>query len=226
MAATLSANPWVKRVVQVRRIYGKSAGDTVEINCEYRAPMALVAIPKAKTQRHPWTDDNIRQYILVDSEGTRLPDPPGAKAPDIMFSDGKVNLRIIEGVGAEPPAKPGLAWAGADLRGGLDLAGLLYGRDFTEEIYRVDVSNFGGRKNARDPQFVLVTKSRSTIYWGEPVNATFHAELTPAEKLQFLANNRRKYGQVDAKHSWLDIRFEGGRYPVEERPIASSGNQD
>src|SRR5215204_3819958 len=39
----LEHNAWIKSVKQVKRAYGKSAGDTVEVDCEFRAPIALVA---------------------------------------------------------------------------------------------------------------------------------------------------------------------------------------
>ncbi len=34
----LLKNAWVKKVRQVRRIFGQSPGDTIEIDCEFRAP--------------------------------------------------------------------------------------------------------------------------------------------------------------------------------------------
>src|SRR5205085_2489277 len=38
----LKTNPWIKEVKQVRRAFGKKPGDIVEVDCEYRAPIALV----------------------------------------------------------------------------------------------------------------------------------------------------------------------------------------
>src|SRR5205085_11418901 len=56
----LATNPWIKTVRQVRRSYVKAPGDTVEIDCEYRAPVALVR----------WKDF----FWLVDGEGVKLPE--------------------------------------------------------------------------------------------------------------------------------------------------------
>src|SRR5437879_4248196 len=35
----LRHNPWIKQVKQVRRAYGHGPGDTIEIDCDYRAPI-------------------------------------------------------------------------------------------------------------------------------------------------------------------------------------------
>jgi hypothetical protein len=205
-AETLGFSPWVKEVRQVRRVFGQSAGDTIEIDCDFRTPAALVAASTG-------------EYILVDSEGIKLPErfPVSAKPPRIMFGpDGHVTLRIIEGVTANPPFADGQKWAGEDLAAGLELLRLLYGRACTEEIYKVNVSNYKGRRNNRDPQLTLVTKYNSVVWWGEPVKQTFFAELHPAEKLERLALLKERYGRVDAGFSWIDIRLDQVQYPSEE----------
>src|SRR5436190_14732655 len=53
--ALLKSNPWIAEVRQVRRAYDKKPGDTIEVDCDYRAPVALVH----------WKD----YYWLVDSAG-------------------------------------------------------------------------------------------------------------------------------------------------------------
>ena len=53
--AMLKTNPWIRNVRQVRRVYGKRPADTLEVDCDYRAPIALVK----------WGKD----YWLVDGEG-------------------------------------------------------------------------------------------------------------------------------------------------------------
>src|SRR3954462_860314 len=37
-AAILKTNPWIKQIHQVRRAYGQKPADTLEIDCDYRAP--------------------------------------------------------------------------------------------------------------------------------------------------------------------------------------------
>ena len=57
-AGKLQANPWVRDVHFVRRVFGERPGDTLEIDCEFRAPIALVQ----------WGD----YYWLVDGDGMTL----------------------------------------------------------------------------------------------------------------------------------------------------------
>jgi hypothetical protein len=207
----LEQNPWVRQVKQIRRVYGQSAGDTIEADCEYRAPIALVA--------------GRNEYILVDGEGVRLPEHFSNKqTPPIVFTrEGRVNIRIIEGVAAAPP-RDGQKWAGEDLAAGLDLAKMLFGKDCAEEVHRLNVSNFKGRRNAREAQIVLITKNQTEIRWGEPVKMTFHSELSPAEKLSRLELVRKRFGRVDGGYSWIDIRMDKITYPADEAPIVQANN--
>lgn len=209
IAEVLSHNPWVRQVRQVRRAYGQAPGDIIEIDCEFRAPIALV----------PYRNE----YILVDGEGHKLPErfPITQQPPRVLFgSDGRVNIRIIEGVAAMPPYVDGQRWAGEDLQAGLDMVKLLYDQPFAEEIHRVNVANYKGRRNPREAQIALITRYRTEIRWGEPVKLAFHAEVSPSEKLQRLATLHQRYGRVDCGHPWIDIRLDRIMYPSEDRPLA------
>ncbi len=205
----LEHNAWVRDVKQIRRVYGKSAGDTVEVDCESRAPIALVAFRN--------------DYILVDGDGVRLPEKFGPSTlPRVLLGpDGKMNLRIVEGVAAMPPYVDGQKWVGEDLAAGLDMAKLLYGRPCAEDIQRINVANFKGRKNQRDAQIVLITKYRSEVRWGEPLKLSFYAELPPVQKLERLTLICQKYGRADGGHSWIDIRLDKVMYPAEEAPMVN-----
>jgi hypothetical protein len=200
----LRDNPWVKSVKQVRRVYGKKPGDTLEIDCEYRTPVALVH----------WGE----YYWLVDSEGVKLPEAYSKEqVPKIVMGrDNRVNIRVIEGVQAPPP-HPGVKWAGADLAAGIDMVKLLFGRSYTEEITRVDVANFAGRKDRKEAKIVLRTKRDTEIRWGEPINSTdFVVEVSPTQKLTQLEAAYIRYGHVDGNHSWIDVRLDDVTYPSNE----------
>lgn len=210
MGGKLARNPWVRKVRQLRRLYVDSPGDTIEADCEYRTPTALVA--------------SRGMYILVDGEGVRLPEQfPATGLPQLMFaSDGRVIIRIIEGVTALPPYQPGERWVGDDLQAGLDLAKLLYGRAVAEDVYRINVANFRGRRSAREPQIVLVTRYGTEVRWGEPVRQTFHAELSPVEKMERMARILRQYGRIDAGRPWIDIRLEKVLCPPEDNSMVQA----
>ncbi|MGA2500036.1 MAG: hypothetical protein ABSH20_20045 [Tepidisphaeraceae bacterium] len=169
IADVLAVNPWVKKVNRVRRLYGESAGDTIEIECEYRVPSAFVH----------YRDE----YILVDADACRLPEkfPVRDGNPRMMFTeDGRLALRIIDGVGGAAP-QPGKKWEGEDLAAGLDMTHLLFGQRCAESIEKINVGNYKGRIKPREAQIVLVTKEGTQIRWGEAPRLSFFAELKPAQ---------------------------------------------
>ena len=199
--AMLRTNPWIKRVNRVRRAYDKKPADTVEIDCEYRAPIALVH----------WRD----YYWLVDGDGVKLPEQYTAdQLPRItMGPNRRLNIRVVEGVG-QPPVESGERWPGDDLAAGLDLVKLLHGQPFAEEIVKVDVSNYEGRTNRRDAHLTLVTRYNTQIRWGRPVNSKdFFIEVSPAQKLTYLRQVYEQFHRIDANQPAIDIRFDKITYP-------------
>lgn len=194
--------PWISNLKSVRRAYGNKPGDTIEIDAEFRAPIALVHY------------DNL--YWLVDSAGVRLPEAhrPENLTRAIVDPDGKVVLRVIEGV-RRRPADPGLVWPGGDLAAGLELVRGIYDKPFAQEIVKVDVANFGGRVNASAAQLVLVTRHNTEIRWGRPITGkdSYIAELDTGRKLQYLEKIVQQYGRVDAGQPWIDIRFDRVMFP-------------
>ncbi len=210
---SLEANPWVIRVNQVRRAYTHKPGDTLEIDCEYRTPVALV---------HWGT-----YYWLIDREGFKLPEQfPAANVPrEIMGSDDRVNLRVIEGVRRAPP-EVSHKWPGEDLAAGLEMIGVLFNRPYTEDIIKISVTNFGGRIDPREPQIVLTTRFNTNIYWGRlPSDKDAFIEVRPEQKLEYLKTAFERSGRADMKQPWLDLRFDGMRVgsvpdPAHAQPTA------
>ena len=195
----LENNPWIEKVYDVRRAYGNRPGDLLEINCEYRVPVALVK----------WGD----YYSLVDRTGYKLPEQYEAKdVPKIVrIEDGVVDIRIIEGVKKPPPA-PGHKWAGDDLAAGLEMIALLSDKPYAAEILKINVSHF---YNRGDAQVVLVTKYATEVRWGRPPSAKdAFVEVDPSKKLDRLRAIYEKYGRLDAgQTAGLDIRFDTITYP-------------
>jgi hypothetical protein len=195
-AESLKSNPWIRQINQVRRAYDSAPGDTVELDCTYRAPAALVK----------WG----QYYWLVDGNAVKLPEQYSSdQLPKIIFgSDGKVNIRIIEGV-SHAPVESGRSWPGDDLAGGLELAELLAGQAYAEQIRQIDVTNFSGRRDRRSAQVVLITQFGTQIRWGRPPSAKdAFTEVPTATKLAAIQRVFDQTGRVDAGQAWLDIRFD------------------
>jgi hypothetical protein len=213
-AKKLQANPWVRDVHSVRRVYGNRPGDTLEVDCEFRAPVALVQ----------WGD----YYWLVDGDGVKLPEQfTASHVPKIVLGrDGRMNIRIIEGVRQPPPAT-GQRWVGQDLAAGLGLVKLLYGKTYTEELVTVNVANFGGRVDPREAQLVLRTKYATEVRWGRPLDAKdFFAEVPVSQKLEDLKTVVEQYGRVDAGQPWIDIRYDKITYPNPAEPAGAAARVD
>ena len=199
--AMLKTNPWIRNVRQVRRVYGKRPADTLEVDCDYRAPIALVR----------WQKD----YWLVDPDGVKLPEKfAAADVPKIVVAkDGRTNIRIVEGV-QRPPPQAGKSWGGDDLVAGLDMVRRLYGLPYADQIVKVNVANFGGRVDYREAQLVLGTKFGKEIRWGAPVGSKSF-EVRPEQKFEYLRRVYEEFGRCDAGQPWIDIRYDKITYPAD-----------
>jgi hypothetical protein len=206
----LRASPWIREVRQVRRAYEYAPGDTVEIDCDYRAPVALVQ----------WKDG----FWLVDGDGYKLPaEFTQAQLPQVMLgSDHKMNIRLITNV-LYPPAPTGQKWPGNDLQAGLDLVKLLYAQPWAEEVNTVDVKNYSNRVDANDAQLSLGTRHGTMIKWGRPINGgnDFFVEIPVQRKIDVLKRIIAQYGRIDAAQPWVDIRLDQPIYPTPEAPVAN-----
>ncbi|HEY0008331.1 MAG TPA: hypothetical protein VGB55_06385 [Tepidisphaeraceae bacterium] len=198
-ADILEHNPWVKQVKAVRRIYREQAGDTIEVDCVFRAPVALVH----------WLDD----YWYVDAEGVRLPEKLSADQVAYLLRPGaSPQLRVIDGVAtARPPiAKP---WPGGEVQAAIEIIALLSEKQY-DEIIKIDVSNFNGRLNKNNSQLNLITRYGTEVRWGQPPSAkAFFNEQRVDRKLEYLSQAKEQTGRVDMNMPWIDLRFDSPTVP-------------
>jgi hypothetical protein len=195
-ARSLQDNPWIERVNQIRRVYGKAPGDTLTVDCDYRTPAALIK----------WGDF----FWLVDSQGIKLPEQYDEHLlPKVLTSaDGKTNIRIIDGISHAPP-EPGRTWPGDDVAAGLEMARLLATVDWADQIRDIDVSNYAGRRDSRKAQIVLVTQFGTQLRWGRaPSEKDAFIEVPVQQKLASLQDIYVRSHRVDDGQPWLDLRFD------------------
>jgi hypothetical protein len=201
----LKHDPWIREVRQVRRAYTHKPGDTIEIDCDYRAPIALVRYGDV--------------YALVDGEGVKLPELFAAgQLPKIMFGqDGRMNIRVIEGV-TRPPPEPGRKWISDDLSAGLELVQLLCDKPYAEEILAVNVTNYAGRLDPREAWLILITRDHTEVRWGRPRSASdaVFTEVPWHRKLEYMDKIVAQYHRVDAGHTAVDLRFDRVTFPSED----------
>jgi hypothetical protein len=200
----LKTNPWIMKVRGVRRVYGKTPADTLEVDCDFRTPAALVKTGSI--------------YYLIDRSGVRLPEQyAAADVPKVVETpSGRTNIMVIEGVARPAPGHAGQKWTGEDLHAALDLAALLLDPDnqpFTHDIRTINVANFHGRQDRREAQMVLVTRYSTQIRWGLPLKEPGF-EIPPARKLAYMRQVVRDYGRVDGNQPLgIDIRYDKVTYP-------------
>jgi hypothetical protein len=180
------ACPWVRRVAAVERAFPNA----LRVRLEYRRPHVAVRRPNG--------------FVLVDSEGVRLPgvyaDPPPCDRP----------MRVA-GVSASPPV-PGRAWDDPAVRTGLAMADYVERTPLLRElgIREVDVSNLGGRVDPRRSEVALVTANGCALLWGRTPWAGRFGDIAEDEKLENLQGVLAAYPSLNGVRS-VKVYFRGSR---------------
>ncbi len=214
IAEILAAEPWVKKVNRVRRTFGKAPGDTLEVDCDFRAPVALV-------QDDGW-------FWMVDAEGVKLPERfAKEELSKVAIGRGleKIQLRVVTGVHSAAP-QAGEKWTGRDLEAGIELAKLFFDKPYMNDVAAIDVSSVdplhpdvAGAKN----EVVLHTRYNTQIRWGSPIRQNgFSVEVSSAQKLATLERLWHDYQRLDAGKPWIEIRYDRVVYPEAESSTANS----
>lgn len=213
IAQILSAEPWIKKVNRVQRVYGNAPGDTLQVDCDFRAPVALV-------QDEGW-------FWMVDAEGVKLPERfTKEELSKVAIGRGleKVQLRVVTGVHDQAP-QAGEKWTGRDLQAGIELARLFFGKPFMNDVAMIDVSGVDPISSAAGApnEVVLHTRYNTQIRWGSPVQQTgFSVEVPAAQKLATLEKLYTEYGRLDAGRPWIEIRYDRVIYPQAESSNAGA----
>jgi hypothetical protein len=118
------------------------------------------------------------------------------------------NLPVINVTGLELskiPPTPGKVWQGDDLAAAMAVLNRLSRMDIAvspdkpllRQIDRIDVANFEGRKNKREPHISLYTKDATQIIWGAELgNWQRHLESPDDDKLAKLYTYYQQYGTL------------------------------
>jgi hypothetical protein len=155
--------PWLADV-RIQTTY-----NSIRISGRWRKPIAVVTAGKNK--------------FFIDTDLVVLDYTPVAD----------LSVVTVDGLEFSKQAPSlGEAWRGDDLAAALAVLSRLERMDsnlcpdkpLLRLIDRIDVSNFNGRKNKREPHIVLYTKGNTQIIWGAEIGAwQRHLESTDEEKL-------------------------------------------
>lgn len=174
--------------------------NSVRVKAQWRKPVAVIDIPEDRSK------------IYVDADLYVLDYMPMPHLPIVE----------IKGVGLNRVPKPGQVFDQQDLAAGVALVLLLHRMDLQvtpqnpllEHVASIDVRNFNGRKNPRDPHLVLRSKDGTQIIWGAEIGEwTKHLEATDEQKLAKLYAYYRDYGSLNAGAKYIYLRDPQDKVP-------------
>ena len=174
--------------------------NSVRVKARWRKPVALIDIPEDRSK------------IYVDADLVVLDYMPMPHLPIVE----------IKGVGLKVVPLPGQVFDQQDLAAGVALAVLLGRMDeevmpknpLLDHIASIDVRNFKGRKNPREPHIVLRSKDDTQIMWGAEIGEwTKHLEATDEQKLAKLYAYYRDYGSLSAGAKYINLRDPQDKVP-------------
>lgn len=173
---------WVKGV---NRVIVRPNG-RVSVDCEFRYPRAFVS----------WAE----HCYLVDEDGVRLPGEYTLR--ECSYQRGL----MVRGVEAPNPPV-GHFWPGEDLAAGLQLARMLAGQPYRNQVASISVENFEGRITNTQPHLVIATdRAGSRIWWGRAPDQEMGVENSAEQKLALLRRLYDRYGRIDINRPFVDIR--------------------
>lgn len=165
--------------------------ETIDVKARWRKPLALLT-------RGP-------SRFYVDAGLVVLDYMPMAHLPIVE----------VTGVTMGLPPSPGAVFDRDDLAAAVMLIDVLSRMDaevaprnpLLEQIASIDVSNFKGRKNHRDPHIVLRSKDNAEIIWGAEIGEWGkHLEATDEEKLAKLYSHYNEHGSLGAGVKYVNLR--------------------
>lgn len=229
---------WVRSVARVlkRRADG-GAGGTVEVQAEFRQPVARVPVGDGtyayidpEAVRLP--ADGVPRFVVTmpPAVGRGIPNPDGSESGPppaaSRYYCGEwelppriparrlhyVDIHLLPGAdGAPPPV--GQVWDCAALREGIRLVGLISRRPYANQITTVDVRNHNWRVSRSEPQLRMIAQvgrgSRTDIRFGRFPHPQADWVVSPARKLEYLDNYVREHdGRLAGLDPGIELRLD------------------
>jgi len=164
IASAFAVNPWVRRVISVRKL----PGGAIDVHLEYRRPVAMVHVVKS---------DQKDYFFPIDGSGVLLPTTEFAQAETLDYIH-------IEVPSVYPTGVLGSAFGDYRVEAAAKLADIL--AQHRERIHLRSISVRGDSRTNEVPQLELTTTDNRCFTWGSPPGME-RLEERPAElKLQAL----------------------------------------
>lgn len=201
VAVRLGALPWLYNV------YTQTAQESVRVRADWRKPMAIVQQGKNKVHI-AWIE---KEDPLYDLDQRRV------NVIDFVPVEGITMVEITGSGVSIPRMQNGLGtWSAPEIVTTAEMLKALGNMDrkyFSQkpllgQIQRVDISNFGGRKDSKAAHIMLYATDGTEIRWGAAFGqASTYAEATEVEKVGSLYGFYRKYGTLIGKVKCIDLRI-------------------
>lgn len=191
IASAFSMNPWVRRVVSVRKL----PGGQIDVHLQYRRPVAMVLVEK------PDADDQRIYFFPVDQEGVLLPTKEFAEAETLQF----IHI-VVPGVYAS--GLKGSPFGDLRVESAARLAAVLH--EYREQAGIVSINVPGDPRLHRTPQLELMTREslpdgsqvEAWRSWGSPPGLEPPGEPTAEMKLRtLLSTTAREHPDLRVVHS-------------------------
>lgn len=211
IASAFSMNPWVRRVVSVRKL----PGGQIDVHLQYRQPVAMVLVEKPEA-----TDDERYYFFPVDGEGVLLPTGEFARAETMKY----IHI-VVPGVFANGNQRAGALFGDARVEAAARLAGVL--AQYREDAGIVSIDVPGDPRINRIPQLELTTQEQLAgqvvnrkRFWGSPPGMESPGESTVQMKLETLLSFNA------TEHADLRVAFRGASARVGRKRQDSSAQAD
>jgi hypothetical protein len=139
--------------------------------------------------------------VIRDDEGDHLVDPAGRLLPRTFPHDGAGAQLVIVGAHFDRPARPGVAWDGADVAAALRLLRLVDARAWRDQIGAIDVSRY-----LAEETIVIRTDIGARIIWGCAPGAESPLEVSADAKLAYLDRAFADFSRIDTGYAG-EFRF-------------------
>ncbi|MBM3999853.1 MAG: hypothetical protein FJ297_10000 [Planctomycetes bacterium] len=201
IARAFELHTWVRRVIRVR----KRAPAAVEVELEYRRPVALVEVIFNK----------ILSYEPVDADGVVLPEDRFHRDSGLLDRFPKITTDY-----SMPSGPLGTVWNDERIVGAARIAAVLEKAWAPWNLYRivaVEPSSSGGM-----PAYELRTRGASRVLWGHAPGSEPQGEPDSVRKVEWIAEFVRQNGPFDPSGKEplvLDVRNSTGLRTANAPPM-------
>lgn len=185
VAQAFGVQPWVRRVKRVN----KQHPSTVEVDLEYRRPIAMVVTPPGMFPPH-----NYEGVVPIDEEGYLLP----TEVIDEKTQEDARRYPKIAGVDTSPAGPPGNPWGDTRVADAAKIIYLLEKLWKPLDLYQIEVPPQSRGLDTDIPlDYILITRKGRRHNWQSAPGKERRGEPTAREKLDFLRQVVEQYGALD-----------------------------